>query len=1062
MHGSRFSSRFILPGLLLAIRVLGQTTCATFPATYIPLASVSYVTAANAVGDHLVVGSLSGGAAGLSALSTALPLPTFTNQSYCDAQVQLASQTFFQNVYVPTAAERSGNYSDFAGLLVNANNQPYPNGIIPASQLGAVFAFRIGAAQPPGVRNWSVTGSMSDHRSYGASVLLPNRKVLIVGQLSEDLYDPSTGQFTQLRRHGNIYGPTATLLNDGRVLIVADTDGATAPVSVTQIYDPASSKFVATNPSVAAHAFHTATILADGRVLITGGQPVFNTFIATSEIFDPKSGLFSATGSLTVSRSSHSAALLQDGRVLVTGGYNSTDLNSAELFDPATSRFTPTSPMNSVHSTHFAILLPNNKVFIGGGAGVGETAYELYDPLSGRFTVTGTPSVQHSYGSATLLAGGQVLVEGGCHQCLKPFLTTTTAELYNPATGSFTPSGSMNVSRAEQIATTLFDGRVLVTGGYGPAGSTGPTAAGYAPGGQLNNAELYTPINQGLAASQSGLTFRAAQGGGAATQNVAVLSATDTIPFTVSVRTYSGSRWLKATPSSGTASPGTAPVALSITADATGLAAQDYYGVVTLTPTDAKHAPIAISIVLTIVPVGAAAAPAISPSGLVFLSAPGATPKQQTFSVTNFTSRPITFTASAQATTSFFDFTPKTGVVNAGQPLPVTVTASGSPAVGVYRGSILLIFGDNSAQSIDVLLVVSGTAGSNASREATGCTPTKLLPVFNSIGSGFSAPVAWPTALILQVVDDCGGAINTGSVVASFTNGDSPLSLLAIGAGVWSATWAPIHNTSGLVVRADVQSSSLTGTVQVGGKATVNPKVPAVAAGGVISSGDYAGSPALGLLVSIFGTALADGSQGNTSLPLPSQLGSTSVLVSGVQVPVLYVSDGQVNVLIPYEVATNAPHQLIVQRGNAISVPSPITILDNQPAILATAGNGAGQGHIYKIDAGGNQILAGAASPAKTGDVLVIYTVGLGTVTPAVQSGDPAPFTHLSPADATVTLTIGGQPAQVLFAGLTPGFAGLYQVNAVVPSGVTPGNQVPVSVSAAGRARSGNIFMAVQ
>ncbi len=385
----------------------------------------------------------------------------------------------------------------------------------------------------------------------------------------------------------------------------------------------------------------------------------------------------------------------------------------------------------------------------------------------------------------------------------------------------------------------------------------------------------------------------------------------------------------------------------------------------------------------------------------------------------------------------------------------------------LYRGSIKLSFSDNSTQTVDVLLVASDTAGSSAvfssARAATTtCTPNKLLPVLTSIGTGFSTPVAWPTPLIVQVVDNCGTAIDTGSVTASFTNGDLPLSLIAIGNGIWSTTWVPVRATASTGVRADAQSLQLNGSVQVSGQLAANPKVPVVAAGGVLSSGDYLGSPARGLLASIFGIALADGVLQNSSLPLPPQLGSTLVAISGVQLPVLYVSENQVNVFIPFELAVNAPHQLIVQRGKAISVPVPIAIFENQPAILATAGNGAGQGHIYKIDASsGAQILADASSPAKAGDVLVIYTVGLGPVDPPLKSGDAAPLTFLEYVTGTAAVTIGGVPANVRFAGLTPHFSGLYQVNVDVPAGITPGNQVPVTISVNGRAGAGNIFMAI-
>jgi len=331
-----------------------------------------------------------------------------------------------------------------------------------------------------------------------------------------------------------------------------------------------------------------------------------------------------------------------------------------------------------------------------------------------------------------------------------------------------------------------------------------------------------------------------------------------------------------------------------------------------------------------------------------------------------------------------------------------------------------------------------------------------------SIASGFSAPAAWPTPVLVQVVDDCGGAINTGIVTASFTNGDSSIPLIALGNGVWSNTWTPVRTSAGFSVRVDAQTPpSLTGTVQVPVQVVVNPKVPVVAPGGVLSSGDYLGSPAQGLLVSIFGSALADGSLGNASLPLPQQLGSTNVLVSGVVLPLLYVSENQVNVLVPYELAANAPHQLILRRGNAGSVPVPITIFENQPAILATAGNGSGQGHIYKVSSG-IQVLADASNPAKAGDSIVIYSVGLGPVNPPLKSGAAAPLAFLEPIIGNAAVTIDGVPAQVVFAGLTPGYTGLYQVNALMPTGVTPGKNVPVTVLVNGRASAGKISMAVQ
>jgi uncharacterized protein (TIGR03437 family) len=1053
----------VLP-LLAPVRA-DNTSFINFPANLIPFASVNYVTSANAAGDHLVVGVLTGGPNGLNAINANVPLPSVMNQAFCDAQVQLVLQQYYPNVYVPTAAERAGAFSAFTGLLVNpANNQPFPNGTIPAGLLGSVYAWRIGTAQvAQAAKEWSPTGSMATARGNHAAVLLPNAKVLVAGTSPiAELYDPTTGAFSSagpMRFPHGVY-LTATLLNDGRVLIVG---GSSAPSSA-ELYDPASGQFAATGGTVTPHGIgHTATLLSDGRVLIAGGAASGHSS-APAELYDPRAGSFTATGSMAVDRFEHTATLLGDGRVLVAGGAQgdvttlpAAALSSAEIFDPSTGKFSLTGAMNVARNQHFAALLSNGKVLIGGG--FPNASAELFDPSSGTFAFTDSKGLPNANSTATLLSSGQVLVAGG-----NGTAATNAAELYNAATGAFAPTSSMTTARFGHQATMLFDGRVLVTGGFG----TGSPPPAYA------SAELYTPVAESLIASQSGLTFRSAQGGAAPPQTIVVLSLTDTIPWTLSAHTYSGGNWLKATPTQGTSSPAAAPVTLSIAADATGLAAQDYYGVVTITPTDGRHPPVSIAIVLSIVPAGTKVAPSVSPTGLVFLAAPGATAKPQSFAVSNLTSSATGFTATGSASPNWFDFGAKSGSIAAGQTTSITVIPSiANLNTGVYSGSIQLSFSGSGTQTVNLLLIVSPIAGGasgelqSVAPRAVGCTPSKLLPVFTTLGTGFSTPVAWPAPIVVQVVDDCGTAANAGSVTLSFSNGDSPLSLLAVGNGAWTGTWVPTHTTAtaAFAVRADAQSQqpALSGSVQVTGQVLTNPNVPIVNAGGVVSSGDYTSSPALGLLVSIFGSALADApGTGAGNLPLPLQIGSTSVIVSGTQLPVLYANGLQVNALIPYDLAINSPHQLIVQRGNAISVPVKIAIFNAQPAILATEGNGTGQGHIYKVDAQGNAVLGDANSPASAGDVLVMYAVGLGPVTPPVKGGDPAPVAPSSSTVAKVTVTIGGLPSEVQFAGLTPGFAGLYQVNAVTPGGVTPGSQVPVVVSVGGTSSSGVIYMAVK
>ena len=106
---------------------------------------------------------------------------------------------------------------------------------------------------------------------------------------------------------------------------------------------------------------------------------------------------------------------------------------------------------------------------------------------------------------------------------------------------------------------------------------------------------------------------------------------------------------------------------------------------------------------------------------------------------------------------------------------------------------------------------------------------------------------------------------------------------------------------------------------------------------------------------------------------------------------------------------------------------------------------------MHTILPGSVQILATPSAPATAGDVLTIYCAGLGEVTPALNAGASAPLDTLENTVNPVTATIGGVAANVLFAGLTPGFTGLYQVNLTVPSGVTPGSAVPLVLTAAGQ-----------
>jgi uncharacterized protein (TIGR03437 family) len=171
-------------------------------------------------------------------------------------------------------------------------------------------------------------------------------------------------------------------------------------------------------------------------------------------------------------------------------------------------------------------------------------------------------------------------------------------------------------------------------------------------------------------------------------------------------------------------------------------------------------------------------------------------------------------------------------------------------------------------------------------------------------------------------------------------------------------------------------------------------------------------------------------------------------------------SDGLINAIIPYDVPPNATHQMIVQRGTAASVPEPVTVAAAQAAIFTQDGSGQGPGMVVDTQPDGTQFLVTADNPASAGDSLVIYCAGLGPVDPPVTAGDVAPDSPGSQTTNAVTVTIGGVPAAVQFAGLAPfalvgpdslDFAGLYQVIVTVPDGLTPAPDNPLIVTVAGQ-----------
>jgi uncharacterized protein (TIGR03437 family) len=244
---------------------------------------------------------------------------------------------------------------------------------------------------------------------------------------------------------------------------------------------------------------------------------------------------------------------------------------------------------------------------------------------------------------------------------------------------------------------------------------------------------------------------------------------------------------------------------------------------------------------------------------------------------------------------------------------------------------------------------------------------------------------------------------------------------------------------------------------QVGGAVQASA-APVIPAGAALNAASFARQTPLspGGLIALFGANLTAAGETAASLPLPSQLASTTVSFGGQPMPLLYANTNQINGQVPFELSPNTRHQLVVMQGQQASVPQEFVLASAQPGIFTVNAQGTGQGLIMRQD---QVTLADAAAPAARGETVVIYGSGLGQVTPAAISGHAAPSAAQTINPTTVT--IGAVPADVLYSGLTPGAVGLYQVNARVPVSAPSGIAVPVNITVAGQT-SNTVTMAIQ
>jgi uncharacterized protein (TIGR03437 family) len=613
----------------------------------------------------------------------------------------------------------------------------------------------------------------------------------------------------------------------------------------------------------------------------------------------------------------------------------------------------------------------------------------------------------------------------------------------------------------------------------------------------------------GILLSRSGLTFTVVQSGQGTPGDVVDVLTTggpNPLQWTASPTSLSGGNWLKVLTASGTASSAAAGQ-IQVAVDqptVQNLSPGIYYSLIAIQATDAVsgqpagNSPQSVTVALNVLDSGSFASPLVEPAGLIFSGEAGvnnAVP--QTVQIFNLEATPVEYNSAVVTDDggNWCSVAPSNATVmySADMNLAVDFSQLGETTQGIRTCQVRLLFSDGSLQMVSIL-ALPGTGAAATDSAANAAQPVKhvmprdggncqqvLVVALTKPAAGSTLTASQEADLEAKVTDGCNPAdpVDTAAVTAFFSNNDrrQPITAIGGGTGLYTGSWTPTNVPPNHTVTLEVEAAAdrdrkyVTAPNQfypitVQPNSTTDSNTTSINAGNGVqvlnsASYDYPGVISPGGLVAIFGANMADSPPFTAStLPLQIQAANAQVLLDGQPVPLQYVSGGQINAQIPFDVNGNATHQLSVTHGQNPSQPQSVTVAAVAPAIYTTNEQGFGQA---AVRVAGPEVVADQNHPVKAGDAIEIYCTGLGQVSPPIAAGAPSPTSPLSELPpGSVVVMINNVQANVLFAGLAPGLAGLYQVNAVIPEGVQGGNAVPIVISLAGVSSQPNVTIAVQ
>ena len=648
---------------------------------------------------------------------------------------------------------------------------------------------------------------------------------------------------------------------------------------------------------------------------------------------------------------------------------------------------------------------------------------------------------------------------------------------FTAAASVATPTGAqwLTLSQATGQVSAASPATLTITAdptGLGPGTFTGTVSV--TAGSTTHSVPVTITVSassQAILLSQRGLFFTAvAQGGVIPPQTFAVLNiGTGVVGWTAKAIAIPASpAWFSVSPTSGSTDASQSPPVVTVTVDPSKLAvAGTYYGLVQVDAPNAANSPQVLTVVLKLLAAGSDTGAALTPGSLLFSTVAGASsPGSQNVLAYNITANAKSFRSVVSADPGLSIVTlPTDATLDPQSPTSIVVQPfTTALAAGVYTGVVTLQFDDGRVIPLTVKVIVASTSETSSSvvpgsnirtgklAEAGPCTPTKLQPILTAPNSAFTGLTGFGVKLGVFVEDDCGNPLQSGSVKVRFSNGDTTSTLQPLQGGLWEGTWYTQNPSTSinLTVQA-TNSQGISGSLQTNGS-LASDTPPVFDEAHIFSAfGATQFLPlAPGEVITIYGTVLAEpgASLAAPPPPLSTTLVDTTVTVAGIPLPLYYVSDTQVNAVVPYALSSNslnAPLQILVQRGNTLSQPVYVTVATAEPAVLGTPGTITDYPSNYPANP---YYTVSASMPAHAGDTILLYCLGLGAVTPPVADGGLP--TGISDA-APIKMMIGDQTATVSYQVLSPQFPGLYQVTAVIPSGVTTGNSVPVTITAGGQ-----------